>query len=150
MLPSHYNSQDCSVARALEIVGERWTLLIIREALHGRRAFDEFESSLGIASNTLAKRLDGLVENGILRRSDDPSDKRRKIYNLTPKGERLHLVIEALREWGDEHATLRRPPASYSHLSCGGDIEISLRCQKCAADLGTNELKRSEHRPLRI
>lgn len=150
MLPKDYQTQDCSVARSLEIIGERWTLLIVREALFGCERFDEFAAALGIASNTLTHRLETLVEAGVLDKSADPNDSRRRIYRLTKSGEELGVVVEALREWGDRNtAGGESPPVSLSHNDCGGDLRAIVSCQKCKQPVRAGEVTRHEHRPLR-
>jgi DNA-binding HxlR family transcriptional regulator len=93
---------NCSIARALEQIGEWWTFLIVREALMGTRRFDQFQSNLGIARNILAARLKKLVARGILERTVAPGDARRVEYRMTEKGRALFPVLMALREWGDE------------------------------------------------
>jgi DNA-binding HxlR family transcriptional regulator len=104
MLRSDYDGQElCGVARTLEIVGERWTLLIIRDAFFGLRRFEEFRDSLGLARNVLTDRLNRLVAEGVFERvrySDRPE---RFEYRLTPKGRELHVALAALREWGEKH-----------------------------------------------
>lgn len=101
MLGNLYENQDCSAARALEIVGERWSLLILRDAMfRGFTRFSEFQRSLGIATNVLAKRLDSLVASGIFQESA-PSGGGHREYRLTRKGLELMPVIIALTEWGD-------------------------------------------------
>jgi DNA-binding HxlR family transcriptional regulator len=92
---------NCSIARALEQIGEWWTFLIVREALMGTRRFDHFQSNLGIARNILAARLKKLVARGILQRTVTPGDARRVEYRMTEKGRALFPVLMALREWGD-------------------------------------------------
>ena len=109
MLRRDYEGQVCSVARALELVGERWTLLIVRDAFLGLRRFDEFQRSLGIARNVLAKRLARLVEEGIFERVAYSERPRRHEYRLTPKGRDLNVALTALRQWGDEYLA-KRPP----------------------------------------
>lgn len=109
MLKRDYEGQNCSIARALEIVGERWTLLIIRDAFLGLRRFDEFQDSLGIARNVLADRLNRLVEEGILERVRYSERPERFEYRLTPKGRDLRVALTALRQWGDEYLS-EKPP----------------------------------------
>ena len=109
MLRSDYQGQNCSIARALEIVGERWTLLIVRDAFLGRRRFDEFQESLGISRNVLAERLGLLVEEGILDRVRYQERPERFEYRLTDKGRDLHLALTALRQWGDKYVS-EKPP----------------------------------------
>jgi DNA-binding HxlR family transcriptional regulator len=109
MLEREYRGQNCSIARALEIVGERWTLLIIRDAFLGLSRFDQFQESLGIARNVLTDRLNWLVGEGILERvrySERPS---RHEYKLTAKGRDLLLPLTAFRQWGDKYLSPEPP-----------------------------------------
>ncbi|HEY0043000.1 MAG TPA: helix-turn-helix domain-containing protein [Allosphingosinicella sp.] len=92
---------DCGIAAALEVVGERWSFLILRGAFNGLHHFEEFQSTLGIARNILSNRLGGLVEHGILEREPDPADRRKVAYRLTDKGRALLPVLVALRQWGE-------------------------------------------------
>lgn len=106
MLNRHYEGQEaCSVAQALEIIGERWTLLIIRDAFLGLTRFGEFQESLGIARNILADRLRRLVEEGIFERVPYAGRPPRYEYVMTAKGRDLFTALNALRQWGDEHLT---------------------------------------------
>jgi DNA-binding HxlR family transcriptional regulator len=109
MLKRDYEGQDCSIARALEIVGERWTLLIVRDAFLGVRRFEQFQESLGIARNVLTDRLNRLVEEGILERVRYSERPERHEYRLTPKGRDLNLALTTLRQWGDKHLS-EKPP----------------------------------------
>src|SRR6478672_4837769 len=103
MLNRDYDGQNCSIAGALEIVGERWTLLIIRDAFLGLRRFDEFRESLGIARNVLSDRLNKLVEEGIFEREPYGDRPDRFDYRLTRKGLDLHVALVGLRQWGDRY-----------------------------------------------
>jgi len=109
MLKSDYPGQNCSIARALEVVGERWTLLIVRDAFLGRRRFDEFQESLGISRNVLSERLAHLVDEGILERVLYQERPERYEYRLTPKGRDLHLALTGLRQWGDRYLSSKPP-----------------------------------------
>ncbi len=109
MLPRDYSSQVCSVARALELVGERWTLLIIRDVFLGLRRFDEFQDSLGVARNILAERLDRLVGEVILERTAYSERPPRFEYRLTEKGRDLAIPLLALMQWGDRHLSDKPP-----------------------------------------
>ena len=109
MLNRDYEGQNCSIARALEVVGERWTLLIIRDVLLGLHRFDEFQESLGIARNVLTDRLNRLVEEGIFERVRYSERPERFEYRLTQKGRDLNVALAALRQWGDEYLTDRPP-----------------------------------------
>lgn len=93
---------SCPIPAAVELIGEKWAFLILRGALNGLKHFEEFQGGLGIARNILSDRLGKMVAGGILQRSEDPSDRRRVIYALTPKGEGLLPVVLALRQWGEE------------------------------------------------
>jgi len=105
MLRRTYEGQDCSIAHALEVVGERWTLLIIRDALLGLRRFDEFHRSLGIARKVLAERLRWLVDEGILERVRYQERPERYEYHLTRKGRDLHVALVGLRQWGVDYCS---------------------------------------------
>jgi DNA-binding HxlR family transcriptional regulator len=104
MLKRHYEGQEsCSVARVLEIIGERWTWLIVRDAFLGLTKFDEFQESLGIARNVLTDRLNRLVEEGIFVRVLYNERPARYEYRLTEKGADLFTALNALRQWGDQY-----------------------------------------------
>ncbi len=94
--------RNCSIAAALEAVGERWSFLILRGAFNGLHHFEEFQSTLGIARNILSNRLVRLVEHGILARDPDPADRRKIAYRLTEKGRDLLPVLLSLRQWGEK------------------------------------------------
>ena len=109
MLKRDYETQPfCGVARSLEVIGERWTLLIVRDAFLGRRRFEEFQESLGIARNVLTDRLGRLVDEGIFERVLYNERPERYEYRLTPKGRELIVALTALREWGEKHAGVPR------------------------------------------
>lgn len=131
MLGRTYDNQNCSIARTLEFVGERWSLLIIRDAIfRGLTKFTEFQRSLGIAPNILANRLEGFVAAGLMqaRRYSDQHDHRE--YTLTTKGLDLQPVIIALTAWGDRWAAPGGPPIVYRHR-CGGQVHQRLECAAC-------------------
>src|SRR5436189_3352462 len=109
MLKRDYEGQNCSIARALEVVGERWTLLIVRDAFLGLRRFEEFQQSLGIARNVLTDRLNRLVEEGILERVRYSERPERYEYRLTAKGRDLQIALAGLRQWGDRYLS-EKPP----------------------------------------
>jgi len=136
VLRSDYSSQNCSIARTLELVGERWTILIVREVFLGTRRFDDFQRNLGIARNVLQTRLERLVEEGILRRELYQARPQRYEYRLTGKGVDLWPVIIALLQWGDRHgASEAGPPVLLLHKGCGGALDSRRRCDRCGADL---------------
>jgi DNA-binding HxlR family transcriptional regulator len=92
---------ECGISAALEVVGERWSFLILRGAFNGLQHFEEFQSTLGIARNILSNRLGRLVEHQILKRQADSADRRKIVYRLTDKGRALLPVLIALRQWGE-------------------------------------------------
>jgi DNA-binding HxlR family transcriptional regulator len=110
MLNRDYEGQNCSIARALEIVGERWTLLIIRDIFLGRRRFDQLQESLGIARNVLTDRLNRLVDEGVLERVLYNERPERYEYRLTPMGLDLNIALAGLRQWGDKYLS-EKPPS---------------------------------------
>src|SRR6266545_4931172 len=109
MLKRDYEGQTCSIARALEVVGERWTLLVIRDVGIGHHRFDELLERLGIASNVLTDRLNRLVEAGVLQRIRYNERSFRFEYPLTEKGRELGVALLALMQWGDRHLS-EKPP----------------------------------------
>jgi DNA-binding HxlR family transcriptional regulator len=132
MLKRTYDDQICSLARTLEVVGERWTLLIIRDALQGLRRFDDFQRSLEVARNVLADRLARLVEQGVFTRVRYQERPERFEYLLTAKGLGLATAIVAMMEWGDENmAGPAGPPRVVEHVHCGGRVSAQLYCTQC-------------------
>jgi DNA-binding HxlR family transcriptional regulator len=109
MLKREYEGQVCSIARSLELVGERWTLLIVRDLVFGLSRFDQLLTSLGIASNVLTDRLNRLVDEGIVERVRYRERPERFEYRLTKKGRELGLVLLALMQWGDRHVSDKPP-----------------------------------------
>jgi DNA-binding HxlR family transcriptional regulator len=131
-----FADMPCSVARTLEVVGEWWSLLIVRDAFLGVTRFDDLQSRLGIARNVLATRLDHLVAAGILERRPYQDSPLRYEYVLTERGRDLGPVISALRAWGDRHATPPGgPTAVLIHDACGHPARATLRCAHCGEPL---------------
>jgi DNA-binding HxlR family transcriptional regulator len=127
---SHYTS-NCSIARCLEIMGEKWTFLVLREAFYGVTRFADLERILGCPRNLLADRLHLLVENGILAKKPykDPGERTRSEYVLTAKGDRLIPALIAILEWGDEYLTDPNGPAVFiNHRGCDHPVQIEMRC----------------------
>jgi DNA-binding HxlR family transcriptional regulator len=128
VLGKDYLDQDCSIARALEVIGERWTLLIVRDAFFGVRRFSELRGHLDIPRAVLATRLNGLVENRILERRPDPEHAGRHLYELTADGRALWPVLYSLLIWG-EH---RHPNSRvFRHASCGTLLDDHGACSVC-------------------
>jgi DNA-binding HxlR family transcriptional regulator len=129
-------SENCSLARALSAVGDRWTLLILREAFLRVRRFDDFQSRLGIARRILAERLAGLVADGIFEKTAYQERPARFEYRLTQKGLDLYPAILALVHWGDAHcAGTQGPPVIHRHKACGRDFRSVLACSECGEPL---------------
>jgi DNA-binding HxlR family transcriptional regulator len=132
MLQRTYPDQVCSLARALEVLGERWTLLIVRDALLGLTRFDDLLRSLGVARNILTDRLRRLVEAGVLERVEYQQRPPRSEYRLTPIGRELGIAVVALMHWGDRHlAGPAGPPRLTRHRHCGGQLDVRLVCRTC-------------------
>jgi DNA-binding HxlR family transcriptional regulator len=132
VLQRDYPDQVCSIARSLEIIGERWTLLILRDALLGLTRFEEFQGSLGIASNVLTNRLKLLCDEQVLQRVADPDRPGRPKYVLTDKGRELGPALIVLMKWGDRHyPTPNGPPRLTLHVGCGGNVGADFRCERC-------------------
>lgn len=126
-----YSAENCSVKRALDVVGEKWTLLVLREAFYGARRFEEFQSRLGCARNLLSERLATLVEAGVMRRLPyrEPGQRERNEYRLTEKGLDLLPAVVALMAWGDRwEADPEGPAVEITHRDCGHPVELVLRC----------------------
>jgi len=127
----NYSAQNCSVKRALDVVGEKWTLLVLREAFYGARRFEEFQAHVGCARNLLSERLNTLVEGGVLQRLPyrEPGQRERHEYHLTDKGLDLLPAVIALMQWGDRwEADPDGPPVEIVHRDCGQPVELVLRC----------------------
>jgi len=132
MLGRTYDREICSAARALEIVGERWSLLIIRNAMFaGSTRFTEFQRKLGIAPNILASRLERFVMAGLMKTQPRTGEHETHEYVLTPQGLDLQPVIIALTEWGDRWMAPDGPPIVYEHEDCGGEVHQHLSCDSC-------------------
>ncbi|HXW85215.1 MAG TPA: helix-turn-helix domain-containing protein [Candidatus Binataceae bacterium] len=132
---------DCSVARTLSVIGERWTMLILRECFLGRRRFDEFQRNTGIARNILATRLRALVDDGILQRAPAEADRARVEYRLTKMGIDLYPVMIAMMQWGDAWLCDENgPPLSVMHRTCGAHATPRMTCPSCGAQVGARDM----------
>ncbi len=141
MLHRTYEDQACSVARALELIGERWTLLIVRDAFLGVRRFDDFQRSLGVSRGILTDRLARLIEAGILERRLYHERPPRYEYRLTEKGRDLWPATVALAKWGDRYLAEDGPPRLFLHRGCGGELTERLTCSKCGAGLTVHDIE---------
>src|SRR5690242_7492896 len=139
-----YSSSNCSIARTLGVVGEKWTLLVLREAFYGVRRFDDFHAALGCARNLLSARLKTLVENGLLekRAYRDDRGRRRGEYRLTATGRDLRPAVVALVQWGDRWAAGEAGPAVVlRHRDCGEAVSVGLSCEAGHAALGARDIR---------
>ncbi len=130
------HTASCSVAKTVAVVGERWTVLILREAFLGVRRFDHMQRDLGIARNILSDRLGKLVEHAILEREQYSDRPARFEYRLTERGTELYPVIVSLMAWGDKHLPNRAGPAvTLVHEPCGHEMTPQLTCPHCSAEV---------------
>jgi len=137
-----FEPMACSIAQALEVVGEWWTPLIVREVFWGRRRFDEIQRDLGISRNILTDRLSTLVDTGVLERRDIGQTGTRYEYHLTDKGRDLWPVLVALMQWGDKWETGDKgPPVVMEHRACGHPADPVYVCGHCGEALGSRDLK---------
>jgi DNA-binding HxlR family transcriptional regulator len=138
-----FADMECSVAQSLEVIGEWWTLLIVRDAFLGVTRFDEFASRLGIARNVLTARLDTLVEAGVMERIPyEDGDRPRYDYKLTAMGRDLYPVMVTLRQWGDRWLTGEgHEPVLLEHVTCGHTVGAHLVCDHCAEALVPRETR---------
>lgn len=128
-----FSAENCSVARALAVVGEKWMLLVLREAFYGVRRFDDMQRHLGCARNVLAARLATLVENGVMARRPykEPGSRERFEYHLTERGRELLVAVIALMQWGDKHlADPAGPPVVVEHVGCEAPVRAVLSCDR--------------------
>lgn len=138
----NFSEMDCSVARTLEVIGDRWTLLILRDAFYGIRRFDDLRRNLGVARNILADRLNKLVGHGVLERRLYEEHPRRYEYRLTAKGRDLLPVLLTLTRWGDRwEADASGPPTTFTHAKCGHKTLPTVSCSECGEELLLRELR---------
>ncbi len=132
---------DCSVARTLEHIGERWTFMVLRDAFYGVRRFDDFQASLGVARNILAKRLSKLVDAGIMRKEPYQEHPPRYEYRLTEKGRDLVPILTSLLAWGDKWETEDEPPVRLIHTTCGSMMHSQSVCSECGGEINAFNLR---------
>jgi DNA-binding HxlR family transcriptional regulator len=130
-----FASQNCSIARTLSVLGERWTLIVLTELFLGRRRFDEIQEERGIASNILSQRLATLVDEGIAERRRYSEHPERFEYHLTDKGRELLPLQLALLEWGDKHMSEAGPPVETIHTECGHAFHMVPTCSHCGEEI---------------
>jgi DNA-binding HxlR family transcriptional regulator len=136
------SEQPCSVARSVAVIGDRWTLMILRDCFLGIRRFEDFERRLGISRSIVADRLKHLVDEGVLRREPYQDRPVRHEYRLTEKGLALHPVIMAIVHWGDVHyAGEAGPPLLHRHKPCGCDFAPVMTCSECGEPVVAREVE---------
>jgi DNA-binding HxlR family transcriptional regulator len=135
-----FTDMACSVAQCLEVVGEWWTMLILRDAFLGVTRFDDFQQRLGIARNVLTHRLAALVEQDILVKVPYQEHPPRYDYRLTDKGRDLWLVVTAMREWGDRWAAPDGAPLEVVHHACGHVTTTVPVCSECGEPLDVHSV----------
>jgi DNA-binding HxlR family transcriptional regulator len=142
MLRADYPGQACSIAKSLEVIGERWSLLIVRDVMNGNRRFGEIQASLGIARNVLSARLQRLLEEDILERRAYQESPPRDEYFLTQKGLDLWPALIALLNWGDRYSPgPGGPPKVILHKECGGEVSERGICERCGKVLTARDAR---------
>lgn len=142
MRKATFADMHCSIAQTLEIIGEWWTLLVLRDAFLGIRRFDEFVERLGISRNVLTSRLDTLVNAGVLERRPYDEARGRYDYHLTDKGRALWPVLTALRQWGDEWVYgAGNEPLLIEHRTCGSVTNAQMTCDNCGETLDARSVR---------
>jgi DNA-binding HxlR family transcriptional regulator len=129
----------CSITRPLVVLGDRWTLLVLKASFAGVRRFNEFQGALGISRSRLQDRLERLVEHEILVRRPS-SDGGHMEYRLTRKGHDIYPILMAIRDWGDTYMAPEGPPVHYRHRDCGGEAHVQLACDTCGSDLTAHDI----------
>lgn len=131
----------CSIAQCLEVVGEWWSLLVLRDAFLGVSRFDAFQQRLGISRNVLNQRLATLVDAGVLEKVAYSEHPLRYDYRLTEKGRDLWLVLTAMRQWGDRYAAPYGPPMQLLHRACGHIANAVPTCSVCGEPLNAGTVR---------
>jgi len=131
----------CSIARTVDLVGDGWTSLVLREAFYGTTRFDDFERLLGIGRNVLTQRLGRLVDEGLLQREAYQQNPPRYDYVLTAKGREFFPILAAMMAWGDRWlAPTEGPPVLLRHRSCGHDAHAEVVCSECGESLELDDV----------
>jgi DNA-binding HxlR family transcriptional regulator len=135
-----FAAMNCSVAQCLEVVGEWWSMLIVRDAFLGVTRFERFHERLGVSRNVLTERLNHLVERGVLERVLYCERPARHEYRLTDKGRDLWPVLTSMRQWGDRYAAPGGPPIELVHRSCGHLASAEIVCSACGDPMGPRDV----------
>lgn len=139
---THETASNCTVALTLAQIGDRWTILILRELFYGASRFEQIHSTLRCPSNLLAERLKRLVDDEIIERSSykEPGQRTRPAYSLTDRGRQLFPVLVALMQWGDHYLAGDVPPVIAEHSECGGTLRAVLECDHGHRDVSVDEI----------
>jgi len=130
-MTTNQDAPSCSIQRTLDAIGDRWTLLILRDLFRGVRRFSLIQADLGVARNLLAARLGSLIDEGVVRRVPYQDRPVRHEYHLTAKGRALSPALVALMRWGDDYYSDAGPPIELVHSACGTRLELQPWCVKC-------------------
>lgn len=150
MLGRDYESQVCSISRTLEVVGERWTLLVVRDVMLGHHRFEELVDGLGVTRTVLTARLRRLVDEGVLERVAYQDNPPRFEYHLSAKGRDLIPVLAQLLWWGDRHYPHPDgPPRILRHTGCGGHVHAHYSCDGCGESVDFNHVNAEAGHPAR-
>ncbi len=141
------STNACSIAATLDVIGDRWTLLVLRDLFRGVRRFSDLVDDLGIAKNLLSDRLKRLVEDGIVEKSLYQERPARYEYRLTPKGADLSPALIALMRWGDQWYAAGNPPVVLVHEVCGTPLEQHVRCPHCDETVTPGKVRSQTHPP---
>ena len=136
-----FADMHCSVAQCLEVVGEWWSMLILRDVFLGVTRFDQFQERLGISRNILGQRLSKLVDEGVLDKVPYSEHPLRYDYRLTAKGRDLWPVLTAMRQWGDKYAAPEGPPLEVIHRDCGKVSQAVLTCSACGEPITARDVR---------
>lgn len=139
---NRYDAGACSVSRTVGILGDRWTVLVLREVFNGVRRFAEIQEHLGVSRSVLTQRLQQLVDDGVLERRpyQEPGDRPRHEYRLTGRGRDLRPVLVAMMDFGDRHLAGGEPAVRLLHRDCGGEVHARLVCDCGHAVTGGREV----------
>ena len=142
MTPVDFAKMECSVARALDVIGDRWSLLILRDAFYGVRRFDDFREDLGVARNILTDRLQKMVAHGVMERVQYDERPPRFEYKLTDKGRDLLPVVLTMMRWGNKWTQENeKAPVTLTHTTCGHEATPVVTCSHCGDELVRRELR---------
>ncbi|MCP2278735.1 transcriptional regulator, HxlR family [Nocardia amikacinitolerans] len=131
--------EPCSITRPLVVLGDRWTLVILKYAFSGIRRFNGFQSALGISRSRLQDRLDRLIEHGILVKRPAAVGAHEE-YRLTKKGHDIYPILMAIRDWGDTYMAPDGPPVHYRHHDCTGEAHVRLECDSCGSEIAARDV----------